>query len=60
MPWVSRPFIGLAPGRERLAGAAAVGGVAGGLAVDDVRGDGQHRLGVHARPGRSGAGAPSP
>ena len=34
-------------GRERLAGAAAVRGVAGVLAVDHVGGDRQHRLGVH-------------
>ena len=33
-------------GRERLALSAAVRGVAGGLAVDHVRGDRQHRLGV--------------
>ena len=32
--------------RERLALAPAVGRVAGVLAVDHVRGDGQHRLGV--------------
>ena len=46
MPCVSRPCIGLAPGRERLALPPAVRRVAGALAVDDVRGDGQDRLGV--------------
>ena len=35
------------PRRERLPLAPAVRGVAGGLAVDDVRRDGEDRLGVH-------------
>src|SRR6185437_6058763 len=36
--------------RERLAGPAAVGGAAGVLAVHDVGGYGQHRLGVQRTP----------
>ena len=44
-------------GRERLALAAAIRRVAGVLAVNDVRRDGQHRLRVDARCDRSDASA---